>query len=120
MTVHAGCVDALAEERTLLLCYFIIHRPPGPTPLLLALRLLHALAVTPPGAWAAAAQGGAVYLLTVLLPAAAPDDTFKVPHVCCAAGCALMCHAVLRSTMLWWAVIWCTSSAVNCAASDPS
>lgn len=93
MAAHAGCVDALAEERTLLLCYFIIHRPPGATPLLLALRLLHALAVTPPGAWAAAAQRGAVYLLTVLLPAAAPAAAFKVPHVCCAVLCcpALSC-----------------------------
>ena len=73
-----GCVEALAEERALLLCYWLVHRPPGPTPLLLALRLLHALAITPPAAWAAAAQGGVVYLLTLLLPATPPAADFKV------------------------------------------
>lgn len=73
-----GCVEALAEERALLLCYWLVHRPPGPTPLLLALRLLHALAITPPAAWAAAAQGGVVYLLTLLLPATPPAADFMV------------------------------------------
>ncbi len=76
-----GCVEALAEERALLLCYWLVHRPPGPTPLLLALRLLHALAITPPAAWAAAAQGGVVYLLTVLLPAKPATPEFKVPSI---------------------------------------
>jgi len=76
-----GCVEALAEERALLLCYWLVHRPPGPTPLLLALRLLHALAITPPAAWAAAAQGGVVYLLTVLLPAKPATPEFKVPSM---------------------------------------
>ena len=71
-------MEALAEERALLLCYWLVHRPPGPTPLLLALRLLHALAITPPAAWAAAAQGGVVYLLTVLLPAKPANPEFKV------------------------------------------
>lgn len=77
----AGCVEALAEERALLLCYWLVHRPPGPTPLLLALRLLHALAIAPPAAWAAAAQGGVVYLLTVLLPAKPATPEFKVPFM---------------------------------------
>ncbi len=76
-----GCVEALAEERALLLCYWLVHRPPGPTPLLLALRLLHALAITPPAAWAAAAQGGVVYLLTVLLPAKPATPDLKVPSM---------------------------------------
>ncbi|KAL0040215.1 hypothetical protein WJX77_000548 [Trebouxia sp. C0004] len=77
LTANAGCVEALAEERALLLCYWLVHQPPGPTPLLLALRLLHALAITPPAAWAAAAQGGVVYLLTVLLPAKPAAPEFK-------------------------------------------
>ena len=81
LTANAGCVDALADERALLLCYWLVHRPPGPSQLLLALRLLHALAVTPPAAWAAAAQGGVVYLLTVLLPANPPALAFKVDQV---------------------------------------
>lgn len=78
LTGNAGCVEALAEERALLLCYWLLHRPPGPPHLLLALRLLHALAITPPAAWAAAAQAGVVYLLTVLLPSNPPAPPFKV------------------------------------------
>ena len=78
LTGNAGCVEALAEERALLLCYWLLHRPPGPPHLLLALRLLHALAITPPAAWAAAAQAGVVYLLTVLLPSNPPVPPFKV------------------------------------------
>lgn len=82
LTGNAGCVDALAEERALQLCYWLVHRPPGPPHLLLALRLLHALAITPPAAWAAAAQGGVVYLLTVLLPSSPPTPSFKVRPRC--------------------------------------
>ncbi len=67
--LHAGCVEALAEERALLLCHWLVHRPPAdPAALGLTLRLLHALAPFPAAAWAAAAQGGALYLLTLLLP----------------------------------------------------
>lgn len=80
LTGNAGCVEALAEERALLLCYWLVHRPPGPPHLLLALRLLHALAGTPPAAWAATAQGGVVYLLALLLPADPPLLPFKVEH----------------------------------------
>lgn len=36
---------------------------------MLALRLLHAMAGTAACAWGAAAHGGALYLLTLLLPA---------------------------------------------------
>ena len=64
----AGCVEALSRDRALLLAFWTVHRPPSSTALLLALRLLHALAPAPPAAWAAAAQGGALYLLTALLP----------------------------------------------------
>ena len=80
LTGNAGAVEALAEERALLLCYWLVHRPPGAPQLLLALRLLHALAGTPPAAWAAAAQAGVVYLLAVLLPADPPLPPFKVEH----------------------------------------
>ena len=65
---HAGCVEVLSKDRALLLAFWTVHRPPSATALALALRLLHALAATPPAAWAAAAQGGAVYLMTSLLP----------------------------------------------------
>ena len=62
-------MEALAEERALLLCHWLVHRPPAdPAALGLTLRLLHALAPFPAAAWAAAAQGGALYLLTLLLP----------------------------------------------------
>ena len=66
--LHAGCVEALSTDRALLLAFWTVHRPPSATALALALRLLHALAASPPAAWAAAAQGGAVYLMTSLLP----------------------------------------------------
>ena len=106
----AGCVEALAEERALVLCYWVVHRPPGPTPLLLALRLLHALAITPPAAWAAAAQGGVVYLLTVLLPATPPTPAFKV-SLCC----ALLCSIVLCCAVLCCAVLCCAVLCSGCA-----
>lgn len=80
LTGNAGCVEALAEERALLLCYWLVHRPPRLPHLLLALRLLHTLAATPPAAWAAAAQAGVVYLLALLLPADPPLPPFKVEH----------------------------------------
>lgn len=77
----AGCVEALSRDRALLLAFWTVHRPPSPTALALALRLLHALAAAPPAAWCAAAQGGSVYLLTALLPvtpAAAHDAVSPV------------------------------------------
>ena len=63
-----GCVEALAEERALLLALWAVHRPPSPTARMLALRLLHALAATPAAAWASAAHAGALFLLAALLP----------------------------------------------------
>ena len=66
--LHAGCVEALSKDRALLLAFWTVHRPPSAAALALALRLLHALAASPPAAWAAAAQGGVVYLMTSLLP----------------------------------------------------
>ena len=74
----AGCIEALAEERALILALWLVHRPPSQTLLQLALRLLHALAPTPAAAWAACAQGGAVYLLTHLLPTSPTPPADKV------------------------------------------
>ena len=67
----AGCLEALSKDRALLLSFWTVHRPPSATGLALALRLLHALAATPAASWAAAAHGGAVYLMTALLPTTA-------------------------------------------------
>ncbi|KAK9807966.1 hypothetical protein WJX73_008492 [Symbiochloris irregularis] len=67
LTAHAGCVEALAEERAVLFALWLVHRPPTPTVQMLALRLLHALAGTAAAAWAAAAHAGYLYLLCVLL-----------------------------------------------------
>ncbi|KAK9809260.1 hypothetical protein WJX72_012293 [[Myrmecia] bisecta] len=77
LTQHAGCVEALGEERALLLAFWLVHRPPSPTCSMLALRLLHALAPLPSAAWAAAAQAGALYLLTTLLPVTLPAPAEK-------------------------------------------
>lgn len=68
LSAHAGCLTAMADQRTVLQALWIVHRPPRPRDLLLALKLLHALAGTDAAAWAAAAQGGVVYLMTALLP----------------------------------------------------
>ena len=76
--LSAGCIEALAEERALILALWLVHRPPSQTLLQLALRLLHALAPTPAAAWAACAQGGAVYLLTHLLPTSPTPPADKV------------------------------------------
>lgn len=78
---HAGCVEALSKDRALLLAFWTVHRPPSATALALALRLQHALAATPPAAWCAAAQGGAVYLMTSLLPVT-PAPAHEAVSVC--------------------------------------
>ena len=80
-------MEALASERALLLACWVVHRPPSATALALALRLLHALAATPAAAWSAAAQGGAVYLLTILLPTTPPSAT---ELVCCSPQACLL------------------------------
>ena len=81
-TLVTACVDAMAEPHCVLLAFWMVHRPPSHTCLVLALRLLHALAPTPAAAWAAGCHAGAVYLLTQLLPkepavAAATDDKVR-------------------------------------------
>ena len=65
---HAGCVETMAEDRTLLLAGWTLHRPPSLPMRLPALLLLVALAPRPAAAWSAAAHGGALYALTTLLP----------------------------------------------------
>ncbi|GAB4814092.1 hypothetical protein N2152v2_001138 [Parachlorella kessleri] len=74
LTAHAGCIEALAQERCVLQSYWLVHRPPTSSALMLALRLLHALAGTPACAWSAAAHAGTLYLLTLLLPASLVSD----------------------------------------------
>lgn len=76
----AGCVEALSKDRALLLAFWTVHRPPSPAALALALRMLHALAAAPPAAWCAAAQGGAIYLLTALLPVTPASAQEAVRH----------------------------------------
>lgn len=78
LAAHAGCVEAMAHERCLLGALWLAHRPPSAPGLLLSLRLLHALSGTSAAAWAAAAQGGALFLLTVLLPVQQADDASRV------------------------------------------
>ena len=58
----------MAEDRTLLLAGWTLHRPPTLPMRLPALLLLVALAPMPAAAWSAAAHGGALYALTTLLP----------------------------------------------------
>lgn len=74
----AGCVEALAEEKALMLALWLVHRPGSHTLVQLSLRLLHALAQSPAAAWAACSQGGAVYLLTRLLPTTPTPPAEKV------------------------------------------
>lgn len=77
----AGCVEVLAEPRALMAAFWTVHRPPSEAAAALALRLLHSLAPTPAAAWAAAAQGGALYLLSTLLPTQPPDEARQVAAV---------------------------------------
>lgn len=68
LTAHAGCVEAMANERCLIQAYWIAHRPPRPEDQMRALKLLHALSGTAAAAWAAAAHAGVFFLAEVLLP----------------------------------------------------
>ena len=58
----------MAEDRTLLLAGWVLHRPPIMSMRLPALLLLVALAPMPAAAWSAAAHAGALFILTTLLP----------------------------------------------------
>ena len=49
--------------------FWLVHRAPSAALLTRALGLLHALGGTAATAWGAAAYGGTLYLLTLLLPA---------------------------------------------------
>ncbi len=74
LTGHAGCIEALSQDRCVTPAYWLAHRAPTTALLMLALRLLHSLASTAAAAWGAAAHGGTVYLLTLLLPAYQGDS----------------------------------------------
>ena len=81
---QAGCVDALAEDKALLYCFWLVHRPPTETLLQLALKGLEAMSENPAAAWSACTQAGALYLMTYLLQPEAPPPTQKVtgsPHL---------------------------------------
>jgi DnaJ family protein C protein 13 len=89
LTAHAGCVEALSGERCVLQTLWLAHRPPSAAALALALRLLRALAGSAAAAWAGAAHGGAVYLLSLLLPAAGVEgDADAEEAVAAARGAA--------------------------------
>jgi DnaJ family protein C protein 13 len=68
LTAHAGCVEAMSNERCLIQAYWVAHRPPRPEDQMRALKLLHALSSTAAAAWAAAAHAGVFFLAEVLLP----------------------------------------------------
>jgi DnaJ family protein C protein 13 len=69
LTAHAGCLEALGQDKCVAQALWLAHRAPSAAAMLLALRLLTALAGTAAAAWGAAAHGGALFLLTLLLPA---------------------------------------------------
>ncbi|GMH45130.1 hypothetical protein BSKO_13087 [Bryopsis sp. KO-2023] len=69
LTQNAGCVESLSVEAPISQALWLIHRPTSFNCLTLALRLLQALAGSPAAAWAAACQGGVIYLMNALIPA---------------------------------------------------
>jgi len=68
LAAHAGCLEAMAYEKTITAAFWLVHRPLSPALLDLSLRLLTTMQATPAAAWATASQGGAFYLLSLLLP----------------------------------------------------
>jgi hypothetical protein len=101
-----GCVEALGEERALLLAFWTVHRPPSRTAAALALRLLHALAATPAAAWSAAAQGGALFLLAALMPPGFASTGVQACHllqIAQASNTPLGCGTV--ATSLGWHIV---------------
>lgn len=65
--------------------------PPFAALLMLALRLLHAMAGTAACAWGAAAHGGTVFLLTLLLPAyTVPEEQRAAFEAACVAAASLL------------------------------
>lgn len=79
VTQNAGCVDALSSEQPIKLAFWLLHRPTSFNCITMALRLLRALSNSPEAAWAAACQGGALYLLNILLPVK-PRVKFGAPN----------------------------------------
>lgn len=78
LTQDGGCVEAMADEALVLPSLWLVNQGSSDAVSTLALRLLSTLASTATAAWAAACQGGAVYLLSAVLPAHQPgSDAFR-------------------------------------------
>eukprot|EP00951_Prasinocladus_malaysianus_P008172 scaffold59098_cov40-Prasinocladus_malaysianus.AAC.2 len=67
----------MADNQLVLLAFWLVHQGSSDAVSTLALRLLSMLANTGPAAWAAACQGGAVYLLSAILPVRQPGEPFS-------------------------------------------
>jgi len=80
LTQDARCVAAMADEQLILLCFWLVSQRADHTVVTLALRLLAALSDTGPAAWAAACQGGAVLLLSVILPVYPSGESLSEAH----------------------------------------
>ncbi|KAK9868448.1 hypothetical protein WJX84_004951 [Apatococcus fuscideae] len=98
LTRHAGCVEAMAEDRTLLLAGWVLHRPPIMSMRLPALLLLVALAPMPAAAWSAAAHAGALFILTTLLPSPSTPPA-QVPSAEEKTGAALLLSRLMRQAL---------------------
>ncbi|CAD7701733.1 unnamed protein product, partial [Ostreobium quekettii] len=73
LTQNGACVAALGTQRIIPQAFWLVHRRTSFNCLSMALKLIHALAGFPQAAWAAACQGGVLYLLSVLLPTSDSD-----------------------------------------------
>eukprot|EP00210_Caulerpa_lentillifera_P007523 g7188.t1 len=78
VTQNAGCVEALSAEQPIKLAFWLLHRSTSFNCIIMALRLVRALSNSPEAAWAAACQGGALYLMNILLPVK-PRGSFRAP-----------------------------------------
>lgn len=67
LTQHAGCLEALMEERSARLMFWLTHQPLSLHLLQATLQLLRALVGQSLLCWVGGCQGGALYLLALLL-----------------------------------------------------
>jgi DnaJ family protein C protein 13 len=77
LTQDGGCVEAMSEEQLMLLSFWLVHQGANDAVVMLALRLLASLSGSGPAVWAAACQGGALYLLAVILPVRQAGETLS-------------------------------------------
>jgi len=68
LTCSSACVEALSNETIFVKIYRMLLHPPSPGCQILSLELLQGLSKNPNAAWSAATQGGAIYMLTLILP----------------------------------------------------